>query len=78
MNPTQVSCLSYAIGDTEAVQYGNPNTTWKDKIAQPEKVIEKLTPGMSIFIGLQTPYKANFDKFLRKREPHNMSMIVSP
>ncbi|MGE0085160.1 MAG: GNAT family N-acetyltransferase [Desulfococcaceae bacterium] len=48
------------------------NIKWKEKIASPEEVIKKITPGMTIFIGTGVSEPLTLFKHLKESEDYNL------
>ena len=52
------------------------NIEWKEKLVKPDKVIEKLTPGMTIFIGTGVSEPLTLFKNLKQSKDSNLDLEV--
>lgn len=52
------------------------NTKWKEKLVKPDKVIEKLTPGMTIFIGTGTAEPKTLFKHLKASRDSTLDLEI--
>ncbi len=52
------------------------NTQWNKKLVKPDKVIEKITPGMTIFIGTGVSEPLTLFKHLKKSQNSNLDLEI--
>lgn len=52
------------------------NMRWEEKLVTPDKVIEKLTPGMTVFIGTGVAEPLTLFKYLKQSKDFNLDLEV--